>query len=81
MDAPSEALLPLARQLIQIVSDPALWRVPLEREKGVVDTEATYHGGANPLWDVIESAVFPQAGRRQAIIGNDNTLLAITLQM
>jgi predicted Zn-dependent peptidase len=80
LDAPRDALLPLAGKLIEVVSSPALWSAPLKPEMGVVQSESELREGANPFWNLIDATIFPASGPQKTVIGSTASLGAIGLE-
>lgn len=76
--APSGAFLPLAEQLLRIVTSPALEERAMHREMDIIRTEATYFSKPPGFREYLEDTLFegPGTGIR-SIIGDASMLIAI----
>lgn len=79
LDAPRHAFLPLARDVLRMVTSPTLpggkW---LERERGIVKTESLYHFTRGRLGSQVEEALFQEVSLEHAIIGTPESRERIT---
>jgi predicted Zn-dependent peptidase len=59
LDAPSRSLLPLAEQLISVVTNPPLDAVRISTELGVVNAEQEFYSGEGSILALVDAALFP----------------------
>ncbi|WNG36635.1 insulinase family protein [Archangium violaceum] len=75
--APTAAFLPLAEQLLRIVSSPTLDPRTMQREVEIIRTEGTYFSKPPGFREHLEDALFEGPGTR-SILGDKGTLSSIT---
>ncbi|WP_375754290.1 M16 family metallopeptidase [Corallococcus exercitus] len=74
LDAPAAAFVPLARDMLRMVTSPMLpGGKRLERELGIIQTESTYHFKDSLLGSQIEGALFSSVSAAYALIGSRNS--------
>ncbi|HEY6098118.1 MAG TPA: insulinase family protein, partial [Anaeromyxobacter sp.] len=79
LDAPAAAFLPLAERLVKIVTSPAWERAPILAERGVIETEATYHGSEG-LLSLVDRAVFPAPLQAGPLAGTAESRSALEIE-
>ena len=77
LQAPSAAFLPLAEQLLRIVTSPTLDSRMMQREVEIIRTESTYFSGSPGFREHLEDSLFEGPGVR-SILGTQKTLNAIS---
>ncbi len=77
LQAPSAAFLPLAEQLLRIVTSPTLDSRMMQREVEIIRTESTYFSRGPGFREHIEDSIFDGLGAR-SILGTEQTRNAIT---
>jgi predicted Zn-dependent peptidase len=77
LQAPSAAFLPLAEQLLRIVTSPTLDPRMMQREVEIIRTESTYFSSGPGFREHLEDSIFEGPGTR-SLLGTEQTLNAIT---
>jgi predicted Zn-dependent peptidase len=72
LDAPAAKLDALGARFLALVTSPAWKDAPIGRERGVIDTEATYHS-AEGLLSLVDMAIFPASRQGAPIIGTSES--------
>lgn len=76
VQAPAEAFLPLAEQLVRIVTSPTLDPRQMQREVDIIGTEGKYFGQGPGFREHLEDTLFAGPGSR-TILGTAQTLNSI----
>lgn len=77
LQAPTAAFLPLAEQLLRIVTSPSLDARAMQREVGIIRTEGAYFSSGPGFREHLEDSLFEGPGTR-SILGTVQTLNAIS---
>ncbi|WNG32439.1 insulinase family protein [Archangium violaceum] len=77
LEAPAESFLPLAEQLVRIVTSPKLDPRQLQREVEIIGTESQYFGQGPGFHEHLEDTLFAGPSSR-TILGTQQTLNSIT---
>ncbi|RKH95672.1 insulinase family protein [Corallococcus sp. AB038B] len=81
LDAPASAFVPLARDMLRMVTSPMLpGGKRLERELGIIQTESTYHFKDSLLGSQIEGALFSSMSAASAHARGDQGLRSPVLR-
>ncbi|NTX02889.1 pitrilysin family protein [Myxococcus sp. CA040A] len=79
LDTPGTGFLPLARDVLRMVTSPTLpGGKRLERELGIITTEGRYHFSRQSLASQVEEAMFQDITLEGALIGTPATRARIT---
>lgn len=72
LDAPNDAFAGLAERLLAMVTSPAWERALIERERGIIETEAEYHVFEG-LLSLVDLAVFPSPTQTGPLAGTSES--------
>lgn len=76
LEAPAESFLPLAEQLVRIVTSPKLDPAQMQREVEIIGTERKYFSRGPGFQEHLEDSLFAGPGSR-SLIGTKKTLTSI----
>ncbi len=78
LDAPAAAFPALAERLVRAVTSPAWELMPIDRERGVLETEAEYHGSEG-LLTLVDWALFPSPLQGGPLAGTTESRARLTM--